>query len=313
MNNPPTHAVFDVGTNSVKLLVGSLVEGRVVGRLHRVRITRMGSGLGETGRLSDAGVHRTVAEMQALLLLAREWKPVRTFAVGLEAFRRASNGAEMACRISAETGVPVQVLSGLDEARLGREAVLQEWGEQAEGRLLTIDIGGASTELALTSPPWEVSLPVGVVTCGERFLGPDVIERGDLEMLAAEVESIVRSAWAGRKRGEPELRGMIVGGTATTFATIEMGLEGEDLAEVHGYEARLARVRDLRDRLAAMSSEERCRVPGLHPLRAPVVVAGLTLLEVIMGVCGLERATVSLVDLLHGVLRRIAEGNEGWQ
>ena len=306
------HAVFDVGTNSVKMLVAALTGGRVESILHRVRITRMGSGLVESGRISDAGVERTAEAMHELLGLAREWEPEQVMGVGLEAFRRASNGSEVAGRIHAMTGVPVTILPGVMEARLSREAVMREWGQEGESRLLTIDIGGASTELALSHPSWEASLPVGVVTCSEEIAGAAGVPAGRIQELARQLRETVALAWSRRNPGVERLRGVAVGGTATTCATMLLGWDGEELGQVHGFDLQRVTVRGLRDRLATMSREERRAVPGLHPLREPVIVAGLTLLEVIMGVCGLEVVRVSVVDLLHAVFQGVAEGRRDW-
>lgn len=310
MEDSPCVAALDIGTNSVKLLVGSVGTGGVVTtHLHRVRITRMGAGLWATGLLDELGIARTIVEMHELLALARDWKPVRVMAVGLEAFRQAENGVEMVARISRETGIPVRVLSGDDEARLSREAVLRAWGDVPGSRLLTIDIGGASTELALGTPPWETSMPLGVVTLSDRFMPSG---EGGLGAMAGEVERCVREAWARRSVGEGPLRGVVVGGTGATFASIEQGLDGDDPSRVNGHPVLRSSVQAMRDRLVAMALEERRRVRGLHPLRAPVIVAGLVLLETIMGVCGLESATVSIVDLLHAVLARVGRAEEGW-
>ena len=312
-----TWAGLDIGTNSVKLLVarpvaandGTLTLDVLV---HDVTITRMGEGLNATGRLGDAPVERTIEAVRVFLGVARAHGAEGFSAAGMEAFRRADNGHEVARRIETATGVPVRILTGPEEAALGREGVLAGFGERLAGPTLVCDPGGGSTELALTDPRWEVSLPLGAVVCTESFLRGDPPSADELMALRSNAREAVERAWRGSPRPQDRPTVVAVGGTATACASMLMRLGDWDPERVHRATLTLDEIETLTDHLAAMTLARRREVVGLSPARAPVIVGGTVLLEAVLQTVGALSLRVSLANLLHAfVLREASEACTG--
>ncbi len=282
-------AVVDIGTNSTRLLVAEVGDGvRELDR--RTIVTRLGEGVDRTGRLG--------AEPQARVLAALETfreaiagADVRT-AVMTSAVRDAANGAELVERVEREHGLPARTLSGEEEARLtyrGATALRDD----AEP-LLVIDVGGGSTELVVGTRgevSFHASTQNGVVRHTERHLHHDPPTPEELRELADDVQVPVAPAAAA----------VAVAGTATSCAAIDLALVPYDAARVEGHVLGIDRLRAIRDQLAVLTLPQREAVPGLHPDRAPVIVAGVVILLRVLEAYGLDRVEVSERDILWGV------------
>jgi len=204
----------------------------------------------------------------------------------------------------------VQTFQGYELADDGsEEAALMTRGITAgrpleEGTLL-VDIGGGSTELVLVGsagPASSTSLDVGCVRVTERFLVSDPPAPEELAGAAAYVRSVLPAL---------EVRSAIgVAGTVTTLATLDRGDAEYDPERTHGHQIARASVEMQLQRLAALTVEERLRVPGLEPGRAPVIVAGIVVLREIMDAYGLDEIEVSERDILHGAAYAAAELSE---
>jgi exopolyphosphatase/guanosine-5'-triphosphate,3'-diphosphate pyrophosphatase len=173
---------------------------------------------------------------------------------------------------------------------------------------VVIDIGGGSTEFTIgqdARPRFHVSLPAGVVRMSERHIHSDPPTADELQALTGDARAIFA-------RGIPEhervsvSRAIAVAGTATSAAAIDQELDPYDPARVHGYQLSAASVEALLGRLAAMTEAQRRNVVGLHPDRAPTIVAGMVLLREAMRAFSLERVEVSEHDILHGAALRLA-------
>ncbi len=167
---------------------------------------------------------------------------------------------------------------------------------------VVVDIGGGSTEfivgVGLTSG-FHVSLPAGVVRMSERHIHSDPPKPAELQKLAADTRAIYLAGLPQAERA-PVRCGIAVAGTATSAAAIDQELDPYDPERVHGYQLLLATVEMLLARLADMDEAQRRSLVGLHPDRAPTIVAGLILLSEAMRAFDLEEAEVSEHDILHG-------------
>lgn len=306
----PVWAVLDLGTNSVKLLVARVASERPPQvLLHDVRITRMGQGLAASGRISAEGVARTLEAVRELLAQARSFHPQGVAAVGMEAFRRASNRDEVAHALQKELGFSLTVLTGDQEAALGREGVLRDLGPDPQGRsTLVVDIGGGSTELALSNPVWAISLPLGAVVVSETFLRSDPPGAPELEAMHQALRDQISQSWQSGAGGHlaSGLRVVAVGGTATSYATMHLGLTTYDSHQVHRLRLRHADLVAQTARLAALPLEQRRQVPGLHPDRAAVILGGGSVLAAVLEVVGADEVVVSEANLLHALVVRQA-------
>jgi exopolyphosphatase/guanosine-5'-triphosphate,3'-diphosphate pyrophosphatase len=290
-------AVVDIGTNSTRLLVAE-VDGTVRELDRRAIVTGLGEGVDRTGRLGaepQARVFRALDGYREAI----EGADVRT-AVMTSAVRDAANGSDFATRVARDYGVSARTLTGDEEAQLtyrGATALRDD-----HDPLLVIDIGGGSTELVVGvrgEVSFHVSTQTGVVRHTERHLHHDPPTAQELEALATDI----------RIPTAPAAAAVAVAGTATSCAAIDLALEPYDSARVEGHVLGLDRLRAIRDRLAALPLTRRKEVPGLHPDRAPVMVAGAAILIRVLEAYRLDRVEVSERDILWGVALASTSGN----
>ena len=278
-------AAVDLGSNTTRLLVGRVEDGRV-GELHReTRITRLGEGVDTRGRLLPLPIARVRNVLTDYRRTAESLGADRTLLVATSAVRDAENGEAFLGEIEWSYGFVTQLLSGDEEAEMTRRGV----GELGPSTLL-VDIGGGSTELVLDG--FQTSLPLGSGRFTERY-------GEDLAALEAAARELL-----------PELEpvdAVGVAATITSLAALDLGLEEYDRARVHGHVLTRDGARAQLERLAALPLEERREVPALDPDRAPVIVAGGAILLAILDRYGRESIRVSERDLLDGAALAAAE------
>jgi exopolyphosphatase / guanosine-5'-triphosphate,3'-diphosphate pyrophosphatase len=173
---------------------------------------------------------------------------------------------------------------------------------------VVIDIGGGSTEFVVGvghTAGFHTSLHAGVVRMSERHIHSDPPAPHELQALALDVRTTLLEGLPPQERA-PVKAGIAVAGTATSAASIDQQLDPYDPAKVHGYPLLLATVELLLARLADMTVHERRLLVGLHPDRAPTIVAGMILLSEVMRAFELEQVEVSEHDILYGGALRLA-------
>ena len=290
-------AVVDIGTNSTRLLLAE-VEGDQVRELRRDSIvTRLGEGVDATGRLGEGPMERVFAALDEYASALGE-ADVRT-AVMTSAVRDAANGPEFADVVRERWGLEGRTLSGDEEARLTFLGATAARDPEEGARLLVIDIGGGSTELVVGAHRevrFHVSTQVGVVRHTERHLRTDPPTKAEMQALADDARETLRAA--ARDRADAAVA---VAGTATSCAAIDLELEPYDPDAVEGHRLSRARLERICERLAGMPLAERRQVPGLHPDRAPTIVAGVIVLLEALAAYDLDEVEVSERDILWGV------------
>jgi exopolyphosphatase/guanosine-5'-triphosphate,3'-diphosphate pyrophosphatase len=294
-------AVVDIGTNSTRLLVAEVEDGRVTELERRTTVTRLGEGLEASGRLSDAAIARVSEALADYRETLDRLGAEHVVAVATSAMRDAANGPEFRDEILRRFGIEARTISGDEEARLtflGATA-----GRDPGAETLVIDIGGGSTEYVTghpgSDPDFHVSTRMGSVRHTERHLHGDPPASAELAALAEDARSIVDTDVPADVRERVEA-GIAVAGTATSLAAIDQELDPYDPDKVHGYRLGRASCERLVARLAALTVDERRRVTGLHPDRAPTIVAGAVVLLESMRAFDLDEIEVSENDILHG-------------
>jgi exopolyphosphatase/guanosine-5'-triphosphate,3'-diphosphate pyrophosphatase len=278
-------AAIDQGTNTTRLVVGDVEDGRIE-ELHREsRITRLGEGVDARHKLLPVPIARVRNVLSDYRRTAEALGAERTLLIATSAVRDAENGEAFLGEIEWSYGFVTRLLSGDEEAELTRRGV----GELGPATLL-VDIGGGSTELVLGE--FQTSLPLGSVRFTERH--------GD------DAAASVGAACGLLPDLEPE-DAVGVASTITTLAALDLGLEEYDRERVHGHVLTRDGAFAQLERLAALPLEERRRVPALDPERAPVIVAGAAILVGILDAYGLEAIRVSERDLLDGAALAAAE------
>jgi exopolyphosphatase/guanosine-5'-triphosphate,3'-diphosphate pyrophosphatase len=301
-------AVVDIGTNSTRLLVAEVQGGAVVRELHRESIvTRLGEGVDASGRLGDAPMQRVFDVLQRFRESIDALEATHTTAVLTSAVRDAANGAEFTATVRERYDLDARTIGGDEEAALTFAGATSERARDGTPTVV-IDIGGGSTEFVIGQDgevSFHVSTQAGVVRQTERHLHDDPPKPHQLQELANEVSTIIEGAVAPRTRGTVR-KGIGVAGTPTQCASIELALDPYDPAKVHGHVLELSTCELLLARLAQMSNDQRRDVVGLHPDRAPTIVAGVAMLIEVMRAFGLQSVEVSEHDILRGAALALA-------
>ena len=296
-------AAVDLGTNSTRLLVADVDgSGEFVEEVARLlTITRLGEGVDERRRLLPVPIARVRNALADYRRALEAHGATRTLAIGTSAIRDAENGEAFLGEIEWSYGFATRLLDGREEAEMMLRGVATGRDEPLDGALL-VDIGGGSTELAVSSnggSPSTTSVDVGCVRVTERFLASDPPSPEELAAAGAYVRSLLPAYDARHAIG--------VAGTVTTLATLDLGLDEYDPERTHGHRIPRASVEHELERLAAMTTAERERVSGIEPGRAPVIVAGLVVLREILDAYDLDEIEASEHDILHGAALAAAE------
>jgi exopolyphosphatase/guanosine-5'-triphosphate,3'-diphosphate pyrophosphatase len=301
-------AVVDIGTNSTRLLIADVTpEGSVTELVRLSRVTRLGAGVDAHGGLSPEAVERTCAVLADYRALIDSHGCEANLAVLTSATRDASNGAAFAERVRRDYGLDARTLSGDEEAQLTFLGAMSDREDSPEPTVV-IDIGGGSTEFVVgrhRTAGFHASLQAGVVRMSERHLHSDPPAPAELQSLALDTRTIFLEGLPPEERA-PVRHGIAVAGTATSAAAIDLELDPYDPARVHRYPLLLATVELLLARLADLDEAARRRVVGLHPDRAPTIVAGMVLLSEALRAFELDRVEVSEHDILRGGALRLA-------
>ena len=270
-------ASIDLGTNTTRLLVADVDDGRV-DEIHREsRITRLGEGVDARHRLLPVPIARVRNVLSDYRRTLESLGAERALAVATSAVRDADNGEAFLGEVEWSYGFATRLLTGGDEAELTRRGVGPTPGT------LVLDIGGGSTELILDD--LQVSLPMGSSRFTERY-------GEDAERCMVEARALL-----------PALSPQAAIGVAGSMTQ----LAGLDVEDVHGYRLSRTRARELLRRLAALSVDERRALPRMEPERAPVIVAGAAILVSLLDAYELAEIEVSVRDLLDGAALAAAE------
>jgi exopolyphosphatase/guanosine-5'-triphosphate,3'-diphosphate pyrophosphatase len=292
-----------MGTNSTRLLVADVAGTELTEAARLLEITRLGDRVDADGRLSEAAMERVHAVLARYAATARELGAERVLATATSAVRDAENGREFLAEVERRHGFDTCLLSGREEAELTYRGVTSRLA--AGPGTLVCDIGGGSTELVLGGPDGVIdatSLDMGCVRMSERCLHSD-------PPTATEIAAL-REAAAGLLPGEITSRSSTlvgVAGTVTTLAAIDLGLASEIPEVIDGHPLLPEAVEALLGRLAALALEERRRVRGLMPERAPTIVAGAAIAAEVLRATRADRMIVSERDILHGAALAAAE------
>jgi len=293
-------AAIDLGTNSTRLLVADVEDGRLAEVERRLTITRLGEGVDARRRLLPVPIARVRNALSEYRRTLEAHGAERALAIATSAVRDAENGEAFLGEVEWSYGFATQLLSGGEEALLTLRGVTSD--RALEPRTLVVDVGGGSTELVVGGPDGvdsHVSLDLGCVRLTERFLRSDPPAPDELEACAAHVRAALPDL---------DVVGAVgVAGTVTTLAALDLGLEEYDADRIHGHRVAAAAVDEQLARLAALPVAERRAVRGLEPERAPVIIAGVVIVAEVLRRYGLAELEASERDILHGAALAAAE------
>jgi len=287
------YAVVDIGSNSVRLLVYNTLSRAPFPRFNEKSLCGLGEGLDRTGRLDEAAMARTLHALHRFSAIAAAMGVERTDILATEAVRRASNGAELVAAIERETGLPVRVLTGAEEARFSALGVISGFYRP---RGLVGDIGGGSLEVAevLDDRVGErsVSLPLGALPV--RAL---MAEAGD--GAKKRIDAVLAE-------GLPPLLTdptfYVVGGGWRALAHVHAESAGAPLHVAHGYEADTRSLRQLAKTVWKTPPAKLARMPGVPVRRADTLPAAALVMDRVLKSLKPERVVFSALGLREGWL-----------
>jgi exopolyphosphatase/guanosine-5'-triphosphate,3'-diphosphate pyrophosphatase len=303
-------AIVDIGSNSTRLLIAELDGGRVSAELVRhSNVTRLGAGVDADGRLREDAMERVFTTLSSYRDEIDQYGCQTADAVLTSAVRDSANGDEFAEAVRTRYGLAPHILSGDQEAQMTFLGATSERDPSDTTPTLVLDIGGGSTELVIgagSEVGFHVSTQAGVVRQTERHLHQDPPDEQERDELSANVRSILRDGVPEDQR-RTVTHAIAVAGTATSLAAIAQKLEPYDPDRVQGYVLDVAECERIRDELARMPLADRREVPGLHPDRAPTIVAGVLIFLQVLELFGLERIEVSEHDILRGAALALSD------
>ena len=295
-------AVVDIGSNSTRLLITDRDGERITELVRRTEVTRLGAGVDADGRLRDDAMERVFTTLTGYQSQIEDHRCERAVAVLTSAVRDSTNGREFADEVQRRFSLEPHVLSGDDEARLTFLGATSERNPADRTPTLVLDIGGGSTELVIgcgRQVQFHVSTQAGVVRQTERHIRHDPPTEAELAQLAEDVRGILAAAVPAAQRDRVG-HAIAVAGTATSLAAIAQELDPYDPERVHGYMLSADECDRILQRLSSMTLQERRQVPGLHPDRAPTIIAGVVIFRQVLWMFDLEQIEISEHDILRG-------------
>jgi exopolyphosphatase/guanosine-5'-triphosphate,3'-diphosphate pyrophosphatase len=296
-------ACIDIGTNSVRMVILTHDTG-IDAEKHMVT-TRIGRGVDKTRLLSEEAMEDTMAALKTFKEIAAAEEVDTYFAIATSAVRDAQNGLAFIDRVKSEMNIPVEVISGAEEARLGFLGVTKGLSHdvKSEDYILVVDIGGGSTELIVGHGghiDYSISLDIGAVRLHDKFVSSDPVDLTEQQDMSDFIRIAIKDAMA--EIQEYDIKYVVgIGGTITTAASMNLEMTEYDRKRVHNYFVPLEDIHQMNRKLLSQSVEERKQIPGLQPKRADIIPCGFMILQQILLKLEKTGIVISEYDNLEGL------------
>lgn len=295
------YAVIDVGTNSIKLHIAERRVGRSWATIaDRADLTRLGEGLTETGRISDAALDRAVEAIKGMMADCKRSRVRAIAAVGTAGLRIASNAAEIVSIVREQTGVQIEVLSGDEEARLAYSATISALGPTV-GHVVIFDTGGGSSQFTFghgRKVDDRFSVDVGAARYTEQFGLDDAVSDDVVHQAMGAIDADLSIL-----NGRPVPDALIgMGGAVTNITAVALGLAKYDAKRVQGAVITNDQIDQQIELYRSRDADTRRSIVGLQPERAEVIVAGACIVHTVLKKLGKASLTASDRGLRHGLL-----------
>jgi len=297
------YVAIDVGSNTVRMLIGQINQGRLFPVRYERAITRLGGDLDLTTGLAEESMQRTLVALKSFSEILQEKSPLAIRTVGTAALRRASNGDDFVNKVAEQTNLNLEIIDGHQEAVLCSLGVLEALSPRPKNSLI-IDIGGGSTELVLLEDCqilFRESYPLGVVRlCEETADGSErnAVINDVMEQLKNSL--IQRGLLAKVQSSDCEFIG--TAGTATTLAALEQRMESYDWSKINNHILSLATLEKQQTDLSTLTVSQREELPGLEAGRGDLIIPGIQILLSLTKGFSRPHIRVSDFGLLEGVL-----------
>lgn len=288
------HAVIDVGSNTIHLLVGRVESGGVLPITGEKVSARLGSGVDGTGRIEEGRLALAAEAIRLFAGISALNGVPEPVILATSAVRDAKNGLELGEKVNELTGLGMSLISGDEEAALGFKGAVSAVGRPWEGPALVVDLGGGSAQLILgdasSGPLMQVSLPLGSNRTTERFVERDPARKKELRALDAHVKKVL-----------PEWN------LAQRVPVVAVGGSARAIIKITRDRLTAERLRTLAAEITERPSAELARDHGLAPERARVLPAAITTLAAVLDRFDRPELTVVRGGIREGTLLTLAE------
>lgn len=296
-------AAIDAGSNTLRLLIGKVQNGKVVPLLYERRICRLAGGFKEEEGLSPEAMERTLFAFQQFAEVCGKNKVKKVSAIGTAAFRQAINGEKFASKIRSTTLLPLNIVSGEEEAVKMTAGVLSALDPIPDNALI-IDIGGGSTEFVLCAKQkvlWACSLPLGVVRLIEGCKSPEARQCFITQTLAR-LNVDLRSVCVSNNIDIDSVSLVGTAGSITTLAALDQQMTEYNWRQINNYIMPLSKILYWRDLLKPLTPLKREALPGMEAGRGDLILAGIEVILAVMQRLNNTSLTVSDFGILEGLL-----------
>jgi len=293
-------ASIDIGTNTILLLIAKVEEGKVNPLFEIETVARLGEGVQKNGILLKEAMDRGLQTLAQYLKWCQELEVQKVFTAGTSALREAKNSEDFLNLVKEKLDLPIEVISGEEEAQLSFLAVAKDLGELKEP-ILVVDVGGGSTEFILGKgdqiSQW-ISLPLGSVRFTEEFLRSDPVQEEEWEKMERKIQEYLVNI----PHSQEPTSMVAVGGTATTLASVEQGLEDFIAEKIHHFILGKEALKNQLHLYRSKTIDERRKISGLPIARADVILAGGAILYLAMEELKCPSVLISCHGVRYGLL-----------
>jgi exopolyphosphatase/guanosine-5'-triphosphate,3'-diphosphate pyrophosphatase len=293
-------ASIDIGTNTILLLIAKVEEGKVNPLFEIETVARLGEGVQKNGILLKEAMDRSLQTLAQYLKWCQELEVQKVFTAGTSALREAKNSEDFLNLVKEKLDLPIEVISGEEEAQLSFLAVAKDLGELKEP-ILVVDVGGGSTEFILGKgdqiSQW-ISLPLGSVRFTEEFLRSDPVQEEEWEKMERKIQEYLVTI----PHSQEPISMVAVGGTATTLASVEQGLEDFIAEKIHHFVLGKEALKNQLLLYRSKTIDERRKISGLPIARADVILAGGAILYLAMEELKCPSVLISCHGVRYGLL-----------
>jgi len=297
---PKRIASIDIGTNTILLLIATVEGGKIHPLLEMETVVRLGEGLQKNEILLRGAMERGLKTLAQYLRRCQSLEVQKIFAAGTSALREAKNSEDFLKGAKEKLNLSIEIISEEEEAQLSFLAVAKDLGE-VKKPILVVDVGGGSTEFILGKghqiSQW-ISLPLGSVRFTEQFLHSNPVQDEEWEKMVRKIrERLLKTP-----HSQEPLSMVAVGGTATTLASVEMGLQEFITEKIHHF---ILKKEDLKKQLhhyRTKTIQEREKIPGLSKARSDVILAGGAILYLAMEELKCPSVLISCHGVRYGLL-----------
>jgi exopolyphosphatase/guanosine-5'-triphosphate,3'-diphosphate pyrophosphatase len=297
---PKRVASIDIGTNTILLLISEVKRGKIHPLFEMETVVRLGEGVQKNKMLLKEAMERGLQTLAQYLKRCQAMEVQKIFAAGTSALREAKNSEDFLKGTKEKLNLSIEVISEEEEAQLSFLAVAKDLGE-VKKPILVVDVGGGSTEFILgkgTQIRQWISLPLGSVRFTEQFLHSNPVQDEEGEKM----ERHIRERLVNIPHSQEPFSMVAAGGTATTLASVEMGLEEFIAEKIHHFILKKGELGKQLLRYRSKTIEERKKIPGLPVARADVILAGGTILYLAMEELKCSSVLISCHGVRYGLL-----------